>query len=77
MVTVDIRRLRGKMAENSYGISSFSDALGISRATLTSYLKEPSKMPYSIISKMASLLCDNIEEARNIFFASDLRNTKV
>lgn len=76
IVCVDIPKVRGKMAERGYNLTSMSDRLGINRNTLTAYLEKPSKMPYKIISNMADALCDTADEAAAIFFAPDLRNTK-
>lgn len=75
MITIDVHKVRGKMAERGFNIMSMSNRLGISRNTLSSYLENPAKTPYSIVSSMADILCDTKEEATNIFFASDLRNT--
>lgn len=73
IVCVDIPKVRGKMAERGYNLTSLSDRLGIDRNTLASYLKRPSKMPYKVISNMADALCDTADEAAAIFFAPDLR----
>lgn len=75
MVYVDIPKVKGKIAEKGFTITSLAKELEISRNTLSSYIDDPKKMPYSIISSMASLLCDTPEEARSIFFAHDLRKT--
>lgn len=75
MVHVDIPKLRGKMAERGYTITSLSTELGISRNTLSSYLDTPEKIPYSIISAMAVALCETTEEASSIFFVPTLRKT--
>lgn len=77
MFNVDIPRVRGKMAERGFTISSLAKALFISRNTLSSYLENPKKMPYGIVSGMANLLCTSEEEATAIFFAQDFRGTKV
>lgn len=66
---IDIPKVKGKIAEHGYTITSFSKALGISRNTLASYLEAPEKTPYSILVMMANLLCDSTEEANSIFFA--------
>ena len=76
MVSIDVHKVRGKMAENGYTITSLSACLGIDRNTLSSYLKNPRKMPYSVVADLAALLCDTTEEANSIFFADNLRNTK-
>lgn len=73
MVHVDIPKVKGKMAERGYTITSLAKELNISRNTLSGYLEEPQKIPYCIISAMAKLLCDTSEEASSIFFAPDLR----
>lgn len=75
MVHVDVPKIRGKMAEKGLNITSLSEMLGINRNTLSSYLDAPGKMPYDVVSKMASILCDSAEDAVSIFFARDLRKT--
>ncbi|WP_368234183.1 hypothetical protein [Anaerotruncus rubiinfantis] len=72
MYYVDIPKVKGKMGEKDYTITSLSDELNISRNTLASYLENPKKIPYEIISEMASILCDSPDEARKIFFRSKL-----
>lgn len=72
---IDIPKVRGKMAEKGYGIESLAKELEVTRNTMSSYLKTPEKVPYSIIAKMATILCDSDEEAKSIFFAPYLRNT--
>lgn len=67
MFHVDIPKVKGKMAERGFTITSLAKVLKISRNTLSSYLDDPSKMPYEFVSKMADLLCDNAEEATSIF----------
>ena len=76
IVYVDVPKVRGKMAERGYTVTSMSDQLGINRNTLATYLEKPSKMPYKVISNMADVLCDTADEAAAIFFAPDLRKTK-
>lgn len=75
MVFVDVPKLRGKMAEHGYNITSMSESLGVSRNTMSAYLENPEKMPYSVVAKLADILCDTQDEAVRIFFADDLRNT--
>ena len=76
IIRVDVPKVRGKMAERGYTITSLSHRLGINRNTLSTYLEMPSKMPYDVISNMADALCDSADEAVAIFFAPDLRKTK-
>ena len=73
---MDVQKLKGKMAEKNYSITSLAQALGISRNTLSSYLISPGKIPYETIKKMADLLCDSADDAMQIFFAAYLRGAK-
>lgn len=75
MTHIDVPKVRGKMAERGYTITSLSKTLNISRNTLAVYLDNPEKMPYNVVSSMAAALCDTPDEASSIFFAPDLRIT--
>ena len=75
MVRINVSKVKGKMAERGYTITSMAKSMKISRSTLSSYLECPEKIPYSIIASMADMLCDDTDEAGSIFFASDLRIT--
>lgn len=75
MVHIDVPKVLGKMAERGFTRTSLAERLGINRNTLSSYLETPEKTPYSVVSDMASILCDTTEEANSIFFAHDLRQT--
>lgn len=77
IVRINVPKVRGKMAERGFTITSLSDHLGINRNTLANYLETPEKTPYSVISEMANVLCDTADEAAEIFFAPDLRKAKV
>ena len=75
---VDVPKVRGKMAEHGYTLTALSAELGINRNTLAAYLEAPGRIPYDVMARMATLLCDsNTAEASAIFFAQDLRKTKV
>ena len=65
---IDVLKVRGKMAERGFTITSLAERLGINRNTLSSYLETPGKTPYSVVSSMAAALCDTAEEASSIFF---------
>ena len=67
MVRVDVPKVKGKMAERGYTITSMAKALKISRSTLSSYLECPEKITYSVIASMADMLCDSTDEAGSIF----------
>lgn len=73
MYHVDIAKVRGKMAEQGYNITSFAERIGVNRNTMSSYLRDPSGIPYEVLDLMADSLCESYEEASPIFFASDLR----
>lgn len=73
MAFVDVPKVRGKMAEKGYTITSLADILGINRNTLSLYLENPDKIPYGVIAKMADVLCDTPQNAAEIFFAASLR----
>lgn len=75
MVFVDVPKLRGKMAERGYNITSISEDIGVNRNTMSSYLENPEKMPYSVVAKLADILCDTWSEAAGIFFADNFRET--
>lgn len=73
MYKVDVPRVKGKMAENGYNITSLAHAIDVSRNTLSSYLANPSNIPYDKLALIASLICRDVAEAAEIFFAQDLR----
>jgi predicted transcriptional regulator len=75
MVFVDVPKLRGKMAERGYSITSISEDIGVNRNTMSSYLENPEKMPYSVVAKLADILCDTRSEAAGIFLADNFRDT--
>lgn len=70
MFHVDVNKLLGKITERRFTISSLSDEIGISRNTLSSYLKNPDKFPYDIIVKISGALNLDAEESVAIFFAA-------
>lgn len=73
MAYINVPKVRGKIAECGFTITSLAKSLDISRNTLSKYLETPEKMPYDIVARMAALLCDNADEAAAIFFARDSR----
>ena len=75
MFCVDVPRVRGKMAEKGYNITSISKELNLSRNTVSHYFENPNKMPYGVVAQLAGILCDTEEESKDIFFISDLRKT--
>lgn len=72
MHTVNIPKVKGKMAERGYNNTSFAKALNISRNTLSHYMEDPDSIPYGVLHRMASLLCDDESEVVRIFFADKL-----
>lgn len=69
MYQINISKIKGKMGEKNISITELSQQIGVSRNTLSSYFKNPAKMPYNIVSKMAQVVCDTQDEAVSIFFA--------
>lgn len=67
MYSVDTPKIRGKMSERGYTITSLAKQIGINRNTLSSYLEAPENIPYGKLSIMAELLCDTPDEASSIF----------
>lgn len=72
MYTVDVPKVKGKMGEKGYNISSLSRKINVNRNTLTNYFNNPGAIPYEKLSAMASLLCDDSAECAKIFFAQKL-----
>lgn len=72
MFYLDVQKLKGKMAEKGYTITSLSEKLGISRNTLTNYMKNPGKFPYETLEAISILLFDSPEEVTSILFAQKL-----
>lgn len=69
MYTVDIPKLRGKMGEKGYNITSLSQKIGVNRNTMSSYLEHPATIPYGKIAALAEILCDTRQECVDVFFA--------
>lgn len=76
-VKIDVPKVRGKIAEKGYNVTSISKKIGVNRGTFSGYLDNPEKMPYGVIAEIANILCDTEEEAISIFFAPDFPGTKV
>ena len=74
MFQILIPKIKGKMAEKGYTNSTLAKELGISRNALYVYMREPGRIPYSVMDRMAELLCDSLGEARGIFTASTREN---
>lgn len=72
MYGINVPKLRGKIAEKNYTITSLANALGIDRNTLAKYLTMPGKTPYDVMVKIAECVCDSRQEATDIFFANQL-----
>lgn len=72
MFYLDIQKLKGKMAEKGYTITSLSEKLGISRNTLANYMRNPGKFPYETLEAISILLFDSPEEVTSILFAQKL-----
>lgn len=77
MVQINVQKVRGKMAEKGFTMTALAKELRISRNTLACYFETPAKIPYTVVASLAELLCDTTAEASSIFFAPNLRETKV
>ena len=77
MFSIDVNKLRGKMAEKDLTQEELASRIGVSSVTLRSYMNDPGRMPYVIVDKLADELCDTLSEARDIFFCSNLRKCKI
>lgn len=75
MFHIDVPKVRGKMAEKGFTITSMAARLDINRNTLTSYFETPGKTPYGVVANMALALCESVDEAEKIFFAPNFRET--
>lgn len=71
MYCVNVPRVKGKMAEKGYNLTSMSEELGVARNTFTGYLHNPGTIPYRVLARMAHLLCDNQHEAMDLFFCEE------
>ena len=72
LYTINVAKIKGKMAEKGYTNTRLSEVVGVSRNTLANYFSNPNNMPYEMVGKLASILCDSDEEAAGIFFAQKL-----
>ena len=65
-------KIRGKMAENGYTITSLAHKMHISRATMSKYLSFPGKMPVEKFMEMTSILFNESGELTDIFLPKNL-----
>lgn len=63
-------KLKGKIVENGYTLSSFSDAIPLSRMSLRRKLNGEADFRVSEIEKICSLLGIERSEISNYFFTS-------
>lgn len=69
MYYVNIPKLIGRIAEEGYNQATFAEAIGVNRNTLRAYLKDYTRIPYDVLSKMAAVLHCGLNDATEIFFA--------
>lgn len=72
MYQFNVPKVKGKMVEKGYNLTSFSSAIGVNRNTLASYFENPATIPYGKLSLMASILCDDTKECMSLFFTEAL-----
>jgi len=66
---VDINKLKGKIVEKGYSISSLANATGIKKGALYRKLSNGSKFLIKDADTIAHVLCLNAEEVNAIFFS--------
>lgn len=76
MFEVNVNKIYGKMAEKNLSQKELAAQLEVTTVTLRTYLREPARMPYRVMDKMADILCDTWREAKDIFFVENLRKHK-
>jgi len=74
---VDTNLLMSKVSLNGLTKSSFAEACGISRSTVTNIFNKDIRVDNVLISKIYVVLDLTPQEAEKIFFTPNLRNTKV
>lgn len=72
MFQASASKIRGKMAENGYTITSLAQKMHISRATMSKYLSFPGKMPVEKFMEMANILFNEIGELTDIFLPKNI-----
>lgn len=72
MFQASASKIRGKMAENGYTITSLAQKMHISRSTMSKYLSFPGKMPVEKFMEMANILFNEIGELTDIFLPKNL-----
>ena len=77
MYRINIAKVRGKMGEKGYNISTLANSIEINRNTMAEYMRNPSRMPYRVIERLAAILCESKEDAGDIFLTQNLRKTQV
>ena len=69
---VNVDKLIGKMAEKRITRKEMAKKLCVSGVTFKRYLDYPETMPVSVMFAIAHILCDNAQEAKDIFFCGNL-----
>ena len=67
MYFVNVPKIRGKMGEKGYTITSLAAKIGVNRNTLAGYLENPTNIPYCKLAMLAEALCDDPIESAHIF----------
>ena len=62
-------RLKGRIVEKGYTLSSFAEVLGLSRASLRNKMSGASSFRVSEVKKMCDLLDIEYSEVGNYFFS--------
>lgn len=70
-MTVNSRKLIGKIYEKGFTRTSFAKEIGITRQTLRNYLNQPKFIPYSVIVSIINTLDLTENELFEILFAKE------
>lgn len=73
---INARLLESKMTLHGYNRKTFSEAVGVSPHTISNLLNGKYTPNYKLMNSIYSVLDLDPDEASEIFFTSDLRDTK-
>ncbi|WPC08785.1 helix-turn-helix transcriptional regulator [Globicatella sp. PHS-GS-PNBC-21-1553] len=75
MSVVNSKLLKAKIAENGYNIGTLAHEIGVDRDTISNILNGKTKPSYPVMNGIFFTLKLTSDEATNIFFAKNYRNT--
>lgn len=69
-------KLKGKIVESGYNLTTFADAMGLSRPTFRNKLNGVTEFNASEIEKACSILCIPYTDVATYFFGDDVPKTE-